>query len=258
MIHSLGEGTDERRPKDKSWQCALLVVDVDGSFHPSFVLRSKHLRHQTRSRKHFWKTSDDGGAIKKWCNSLLSMSGYAFLCSSARDGFTMLLDPFQGPFRVCSLCADKMCVNSQSHRQAQAPQSDQYKFITAKKMEQKASGWWHENIAGALFVSRNNILNHVRGKWEWDLPWEHPWRAKGLKFVYFSFEKWLTSVNLRLFVGIVWMDGRLKIELLVFSHLWCWLQWQCIEAIVEKSEDVLKSLGRPRLFTVWRFRLNCN
>lgn len=36
-----------------------------GSFHPSFVIRSQHLRHQNGSRKHFWKTSDDGGAIKK-------------------------------------------------------------------------------------------------------------------------------------------------------------------------------------------------
>lgn len=103
-------------------------------------------------------------------------------------------------------------------------------------MEQKASGWWHENVAVALFVSRNIILNHVRGKWKCDSLENTHGEAKGLKFVYFSFEKWLTSVNLRLFVGIVWLDGRLKIELLVFSHLWwCWLQ--CIS----ESRPLLKS-----------------
>lgn len=55
-----------------------------------------------------------------WCNKKMMQLSFSYLvvwrclfvCSRARDCFTMLLDPFQRAVRVCSVCAARQCVKS--------------------------------------------------------------------------------------------------------------------------------------------------
>lgn len=143
-----------------------------------------------------------------WCNkkmmqlSLISLSGDAFLCSRARDCFTMLLDPFQGAVRVCSVCADRQSVWRVSG-QPKRRKAINRNLLLARKMQQKASGdddmkmlLLHYLSPGILsWITFRASESAIRSE-------NTHGEAKGLKFVYFSFEKWLTSVNLRLFVGI--------------------------------------------------------
>lgn len=61
---------------------------------------NNHLRLSEHSRKHFWKTSDDG-AIKEPCNSVISLCLACLMSFFKRDEIVlwMLLDPF-----IHSLC----------------------------------------------------------------------------------------------------------------------------------------------------------
>lgn len=130
-----------------------------------------------------------------WCNkkmmqlSLISLSGDAFLCSRARDCFTMLLDPFQGAVRVCSVCADRQSVWRVSG-QPKRRKAINRNLLLARKMQQKASRdddikmlLLHYLSPGILsWITFRASESAIRLR-------EHPWRGEGSQVCLLFFRK---------------------------------------------------------------------
>lgn len=111
--------------------------------------------------------------IRRWCNKkndatfrsrLLSssclMSFLRGLKRQTENCFTMLLDPFSWTNNHC-VCSKFWpgTVCEESHRVAtKRTPNDQWNSLQRRKTL-LSIGWWHENIAGALFVS-DISLNH--------------------------------------------------------------------------------------------------
>lgn len=122
--------------------------------------------------------------------------------------FMMLLDPyfFSWTNNHC-VCSDPApCVKSPIVLlQRKRTPNDQWNLLQKRKTL-LSIGWWHENIAGALFVPDISLNHDPRTKQRWN---PHGWRVQCLHFLW----KWLKSVNWVRFVSQEGFEHFLRKEL---------------------------------------------